>query len=242
MSKKTNQHGPRKHTARNVFIVVVILAILGAVGYVLWPNSIQKIINNSKNDAVVTKTKAFSYKKLSLNFNYPSNWTIADDAKSFNGTLTSPDGNVTLKYGAVALDSSGDDCSLSAPSDSYTTTGQSWESAPSISGVIFRQLSTKYVSGTSSTYSYKYGLVDDTDNSFKTAKSGDAACSVDKNVNSVIQTALDADGSKYYLSFSGSFKDLDVAGAGLTQAQIDKDFTSSDAKIARDILKSASLK
>jgi len=241
MSKKTNQKAKRKSGARTAIIVVVILVIIGALGYVLWTNFIQKNINTSQG--VVTKTKTFSYNKLSLGFNYPSNWVIADDAKSLSGTATSPDGNVTLKYEVVTIDPNGGDCSLDSPGDSYTVTGLSSGSVSSNTGVIFRQLSTKYVSGTSLTiYNYKFGLIDDTDNSFKNGKVGDYVCNVDKTNASLIKMATDADGSKHYLSFSGSFKDLDAGGAGVTQAQIDKDFASSDAKTARDILKSASIK
>ncbi len=243
MSKKTNQKAKRKSGARTAIIVVVILAIIGALGYVLWTNFIQKNINNSQAVAVVTKSKTFSYNNLSLSFNYPSNWVIADDAKSLSGTATSPDGNVTLKYEVVTIDPNGGDCSLDSPGDSYTVTGLSSGSVSSNTGVIFRQLSTKYVSGTSLTiYNYKFGLIDDTDNSFKNGKVGDYVCNVDKTNASLIKMATDADGSKHYLSFSGSFKDLDAGGAGVTQAQIDKDFASSDAKTARDILKSASIK
>jgi hypothetical protein len=241
MSKKTNQHGARKSGARTAIVIVIILAIVGVLGYVLWTNFIQKNINTSQ--AIVTKTKTFSYNKLSLGFNYPSNWVIADDAKSLSGTVTSPDGNVTVKYGAVAIDSTGGDCSLDSAGDSYTVTGLSSGSAPSTGGVIFRQLSTKYVSGASSTtYNYKFGLIDDTDNSFKNGKVGDYACNVDKIAASNIKTTANTDGSQYALSFDGSFKDLDAGGAGVTQAQIDKDFASSDAKTARDILESAIIK
>jgi hypothetical protein len=243
MSKKTNKSGVRKHGARNAILIVIILAVLGALGYFVWTNFIQKSTTNTKTVAVVTKSKTFTYSKSSLSFNYPSDWVIADDAKSLNGTLTSPDGNVTLTYGAVTIDTSDSGgCSVSTPGDSYTITGLTWETVPSISNVIVSQLSTKYVSGASTYYHYQLGLVNDSDNSFRSAKTGDDACKIDKITTGLIQPTIDIDGSTYYLSFHGVFKDLDANAATLTQAQIDKDFASSDATTARDILKSASIK
>ncbi len=245
MSKKTNQHGPRKSRVRNVIILVIILAVVGVLGYFVWTNYLHKGTGTTVDQTVVTKTKSFSYNKLSLSFNYPSNWTTTYDNKLLSGTVTSPDGNVTVRYGAVAIDpaSAGNDCTLSAAGDSFVVSGMSWEADSSTSGFIFRQISNKYVPVTgATTYSYKFGLIDDTDNSFKNGKVGDAVCKVDKITASDLMITTDTDGSQYALSLDGSFKDLDAAGANLTQAQIDKDFASSDAKTARDIIKSATVK
>lgn len=243
MSKKTNQSAARKKTVRPVFVIVLILAILGAVGYYIWANYMQQNINSPQAVAVTTKTKTFTYNKLSLSFKYPSNWTLADNTKSLYGKVVSPDGNLALKYEIVAIDPNGGSCSLDSPGDSYTVTGLSSGSVPSTSGIIFRQLSTKYTSGANLTvYSYKFGLATDTDNSFKNGKVGDFVCNVDKTNSDLIKMVTGTDGSEYYLSFSGSFKDLDAASANLTQAQIDKAFASSDAKTARGILESATIK
>ncbi len=237
MSKNIHQQGVKRGRARKIIVSFVILVIIGALGYILWSNYVQKNAN-----AVVTKTKTFTYNKISLSFNYPSNWVISDDAKLSSGTVTAPDSNLTLHYGIVSTDNMGGDCGLSAPGDSYSVTSLAWQPVPSISDVIFSQLGTKYVSGSSSTtYSYEFGLINDSDNSFRNGKVGDYACNVDKISAGFIKTVTNADGSQYALSFYGSFKDLD-AGANVTQAQIDKDFASGDAKTAGDILKSASIK
>ncbi len=243
MSKKTNQSGARKKTVRPVFVVILILAILGAAGYFIWANYIQKNNNGLPTVAVTTKTKTFTYNKLSLSFKYPSNWTLANNTKSLYGKVVSPDGNLALRYEIVAIDPNGGSCSLDSPGDSYTVAGLSSQSVPSTSGIIFRQLSTKYTTAAGvTTYSYKFGLATDTDNSFKNGKVGDFVCNVDKTNSQLLAKVQGTDGSTYYLAFSGSFKDLDSSGPGLTQAKIDKAFASPDAKTARDILKSASIK
>ena len=240
MSKLASQKQARKGSIHAIIATIVVILVVGALGYVFWSQFMHKNTSSSNAPGVTTKNKTFTYNTLKLSFNYPSNWTVSDNPKELGGTVTSPDSSVTLHYGAVSGQIGGD-CGLTADGDSYPVTSMSWSAVPAINDVIFRQDSTKYVSGSSTTYSYNFGLINDADKSFRNAKVGDFACNVDKMAASVLKTDTDSTGAQTFLSFYGSFKDLD-SGADITQAQIDKDFASSTAKTAADILKSASLK
>ncbi len=104
---KTNQKG---FTAVEGLLIVLILVVIGAVGYMVYRNDHNaKTTNTATKTTVAKQTKAtnnvtwetYSNQQGGFTYQYPSNWTnsVTEQPESYGsysgveGTITAPDGN-----------------------------------------------------------------------------------------------------------------------------------------------------
>lgn len=105
-----------------VLVVILVLALLGALGFIFWQNFVQKNGTNvNQNESVSQTTKTIETVKLKtvafnpafgarLGFSYPENWSLErsiegpiplDGEKGITSetiTVTSPSKNIYVKY------------------------------------------------------------------------------------------------------------------------------------------------
>lgn len=114
MVNKTSQKG----SAHVIIVVILVVALLGALGFVFWQNFIQKDTetkpvtqSNTHKDVPKQVTyKTYQTDKHPISFKYPDSWTVknekADDQYSFSRSVdvvTSADDVVSFSVGGQGL-------------------------------------------------------------------------------------------------------------------------------------------
>lgn len=118
MSRQSKQTG----SAHIVAIAVLVVAVVGLLGYVFWTNF---FASTDKDDSVnqpeaaasleLTEKASISRHGVTLSMMYPSDWTLKDPVDDGSeianpSTLTSRDGDVEIAYGVRAIGPVGGTC------------------------------------------------------------------------------------------------------------------------------------
>lgn len=243
-------------SAHLVVIIVLVVVLLGALGFVFWQNflnnPVTKIDQHPTNDNApsisqptaddteLTQTASTSYGDTSLILKYPKSWeeTSGDTGPS---TITSPDGKVYIEFTLVPPEGIGGTCGDAAEANPMQDpiVSAKWAAIPASPKSIF---SARIVRGgvKSDVYYYGFGAVRNTDE-IKNIQVGASAC-----VPFMFASYIDLDVvSGATLRAVVTFKNLEENNsmkANLTKAEIETEFESANAKVAEAIIESITVK
>ncbi len=176
-----------------VIVVILVLALLGALGFIFWQNFLSKNEGTNNKTGSTTQTTDSSVKAPvldtatfdpvfnGLKFSYPKSWTIdrstlgstatAADAAAAQNLLVvkSPSKKISVSYLLSPNDGLGGACS---PADGGTLATFSSTQLSNFAGNSFAQ----YIIQTGTTYRYFSGIIDTA--RATSTKSGNSECEV----------------------------------------------------------------
>jgi|GEM_PF-5651761 len=148
-------------SAHVVIIIVLVIAVLGALGFIFWQNFLNKPAA-STTTTTTTKTTASdttTYKNTDLGFSvdYPSTWKFATStAAPVIATLASPD--ITTEQKAGGVDSLGYDVGIQTQPKSGPTSGSQSAAILALNGNAAQYASMKYTETINSISATEYDM------------------------------------------------------------------------------------
>lgn len=236
-----------------IIIIVLVVALLGVLGFVFWQNFLNNPTTKTATQAVnkdttsisqpavddieLTETATASYGETTMSLQYPKSWKLGSDSN----TLTSADGKVVLSFTLTPPEGIGGTCADAAEANPVQDpiVSARWAATPNSPKSIF----STYIAQrgvNSGNYFYGFSAVRNTDE-IKNIQVGASACApfmfasyIDLDV--VSGATLRAD-----VSFS-NLQENNFMKANLTKAEIENEFESANAKVAESIIESISVK
>lgn len=242
MKSRISQQGS---TAHIVIVVVLVVALLGALGFIFWQNFIKQEdtsqVQTPQSSETVQdeptedgETVSQTLDGYTLTYTHPADW------KKTSEGLISPDSEVNLELVLSNPQGLGGTCGGDdAVTDPLVQT--SWEAVPQYSGAIFS--SYVYKDTTSGANYYSMGLQPSGREEIKRAQPGDSACLVYSSIpgfiflNSDMSTVL-----RGQVSFTSLRIDAYRSRSDLSLQEIESAFDSEYAKQAKQILLSVQVK
>ncbi|MBC7943476.1 hypothetical protein H7X68_03195 [Candidatus Saccharibacteria bacterium] len=244
-------------SAHLVIVVILVLALLGSLGFIFWQNVIKKDVVSSDKTGSTAKTadssskaaalKTFDFNSVfsvGLKVDYPKDWSVeqtteglipVDADKGFTQQtviITSPSGKLSVKYMVAVGGGLGGNC---LPDETGKLTTVSNTALSAFAGGSF----TEYNALTGAVYSYFSGIMDTTQAS--DVKPGDSLCEV--AFANVIP--LSKSDSTQLLHAKIHIKDLDDADGNskdtIQLADIDSSRKTDEYKQAKAIMLSTTL-
>lgn len=129
MNKKQFQRG----SSHLILIIVLVIVILGGLGYVYWLNYMQPKVTSDTNAAVIvpadvalTEVASDQTTESGLAIKYPKSWASNNTSLtgSDNTTITSPDGKVVVNFDVELTNGLGGICAASSDGGKITRLAQ----------------------------------------------------------------------------------------------------------------------
>lgn len=164
-----------------VIIVLLIIALLGTLGFVFYQNFIQKPINTTpaqpSNDkqSIELKSQRLAYGSKIYTFDYPANWTIENEVRDDDSSAVvyNPDKTIRINF-SVTRDSIIGTCDTTSPQKvRFYTVSKTAVTALNDSSAYVVEAMTDAIGGG---YNYSIGLTQDGGDTHATI--GDPACTV----------------------------------------------------------------
>ena len=166
MNKKQSQSG----SAHLVIIIVLVVALLGALGYVYWLNFMQPKTSDTESSTTTSTTTVsdITYKKYTttgkyvVSFNYPSTWTTVNTNNSDTPyydrveEIKNAEGKKVAEFGVVSAWGVGGTCDNNSLT-SYNVVESSLTKLVGVEDVYF---SSMIITNPDGTYGIRYGLND----------------------------------------------------------------------------------
>src|SRR5687768_11031104 len=109
-------------SAHAIIIVLLIVALLGAVGFVFYQNFIQKpadtisVQPNEDRQSNEMKSRHVAFESKIYALDYPSNWTVADEAHNDDSSAVFYNADKTIRINfSVSRDSPVGSCDTAGP-------------------------------------------------------------------------------------------------------------------------------
>ena len=129
---------PQQGSAHLIVIIILVIALLGALGFVFWQNFIQQpnqiAKSNELTEIVAIDPKLIELSEIAtdvttnsgLAIKYPKTWILSNSTIPINHfsrdktTITSPDGSVTVVYDVELIGGRGGVCKVSEDGQKLT--------------------------------------------------------------------------------------------------------------------------
>jgi len=242
-----SSHNQQGSFAVVIIIVIVVLVVLGALGSIFWQNYTKQMgdaaleADKKTQQSVESEREADALKPENVNLNtinsstgggysltlkYPSSWK----GEEVNGedVITSPEGDVTLKYGVATPASFGATCGEQA-----TVQSSEWSALEGFPKGMFSALVWR-TSG--NVYMYQFGMVDAAGGVDK-LKAGDSTCEVGP-----VQAVVLSTSPKTVIAYANVEFTALSGDTALTAETIKTALTSDNAIIAKRIVESVIVK
>ena len=251
--KRARQQG---HAVLIAITVVLVVVILGLLGWALWRNFFNKpaatpaaTTTSSAKPAVtstdLTQSATTTYNGKTLTIKYPTSWQNVNDGTVGSG-ITSPDGNIIIKYTLLPPDGIGGACGDPVTPAPDPIVYATWEAIPGTSAAIFASYIAHHINADvpnrTEYYTYMFAAMKNSD-AIKNVKTGDSACQPFLFADYVILPGDSGAALQVRTIFKNLYMD-DLSGQRLdtTQKEVQDTLTSADAQTAQKIIESITIK
>lgn|GEM_PF-1148188 len=242
VNKQKNQQG----SAHVIVIAILVLALLGTLGFIFWQNFMKpssdlkiedinnssEIVDESNELTQIAEDQTFG---TNLAIKYPRDWIVTHASSTKNGMgldnsiLTSSDGGVKINF-SVGVGGVGGFCAPNESIISFIDT----DTIPKYSNAIFVSAVTKISSANE--YTYYMGISNNNDQK-KTLTIGDDSCPISLLSNMVSPGSLPSGHLQLYATFSNVENGISTSLDDFNQIKTTQNYIT-----AKDIIQSLYIK